>query len=114
MYNRYVRQQDGTYRRVPTEPPKREAPPARDEEAHWIPFEESHASHREHHHEKQQEIPDLSSLLGEGGMVKKILQKLHLENVDTGDLLLLLLLFLLFSEGEDMELLIALGLLLIL
>ena len=37
-----------------------------------------------------------------------------MENVDTGDLLLLCLLFLLYREGADEELLVALGLLLIL
>ena len=43
-----------------------------------------------------------------------MLSKLKLENIDTGDLLLLLIIFLLFKDGEDEELLIALGLLLIL
>jgi len=42
------------------------------------------------------------------------LDHFHLENVDTGDLLLLILLFLLFEEEADEELLFALGLLLIL
>ena len=43
-----------------------------------------------------------------------ILDKLKLSELDTGDLLLLVILFLLFRDGEDEELLIALGLLLIL
>ena len=43
-----------------------------------------------------------------------ILDKLNLKDIDTGDLLLLVLIFLLFRESEDDELLIALGLLLIL
>ena len=42
------------------------------------------------------------------------MQKLHLGSVDFGDLLLLLLLFQLFREDGDEELLIAIGLLLIL
>ena len=37
-----------------------------------------------------------------------------MDGIDSGDLLLLAILFLLFQEGEDEELLIALGLLLIL
>ena len=39
---------------------------------------------------------------------------LHLEDLDTGDLLLLFLLFFLFRQKADEELLIAIGLLLIL
>ena len=43
-----------------------------------------------------------------------IMEKLHLGSIDFGDLLLLLLLFQLFREDGDEELLIAIGLLLIL
>jgi len=46
--------------------------------------------------------------------LRRLLDRFHLENVDTGDLLLLILLFLLFEEDADEELLFALGLLLIL
>ena len=45
---------------------------------------------------------------------KGILDALHLEDLDTGDLLLLFLLFFLFRQKADEELLIAIGLLLIL
>ena len=45
---------------------------------------------------------------------KGILDSLHLEDLDTGDLLLLFLLFFLFRQKADEELLIAIGLLLIL
>ena len=48
------------------------------------------------------------------GFLRHILDQLHLEHVDTGDLLLLVLLFFLFREDADEELLVALGLLLIL
>ena len=49
-----------------------------------------------------------------GGILSQLLGRLKLEEVDTGDLLLLAILFLLFREGEDEELLLAMGLLLIL
>jgi len=39
---------------------------------------------------------------------------LNLKNLDTGDLILLLIIYLLYKDGGDEELLIALGLLLIL
>lgn len=45
---------------------------------------------------------------------KDILSALHLDDLDTGDLLLLFLLFFLFRQNADEELLIAIGLLLIL
>ena len=47
-------------------------------------------------------------------LLNRLLARLHLGDLDSGDLLTLLLLFLLFREGADEELLIALGLLLIL
>jgi len=48
------------------------------------------------------------------GILRHLLDQFHLKNVDTGDLLLLGLLFFLSKEDADEELLIALGLLLIL
>lgn len=48
------------------------------------------------------------------GILRHLLDQFHLNNVDTGDLLLLGLLFFLFREEADEELLVALGLLLIL
>ena len=50
------------------------------------------------------------SAAGEGGFLQKILGRLKLKDIDTGDLLLLLLIALLFSEGDDAELLLALAL----
>ena len=50
------------------------------------------------------------SAAGEGGFLQKILGRLKLKDIDTGDLLLLLLIALLFSEGEDEELLLGLAL----
>lgn len=110
MYNRYVRNDGGSYSRVaqqdaadtpphdyarprenppPPPPPKHNAPPE-------PPPEE--AEHR---------APETKFL-------DRILSKLHLGDIDSGDLLLLLILFFLFQEEADEELLIALGLLLIL
>lgn len=51
---------------------------------------------------------------GISAMLRKLLDKFHLDNVDTGDILLLIMLFFLFKEDADEELMIALGLLLIL
>lgn len=51
---------------------------------------------------------------GLNGFLRHLLNVCHLDGVDTGDTLILLLLFLLYREGADEELMIALGLLLIL
>ena len=47
-------------------------------------------------------------------LFSSLLQKLHLQEINRSDLMLLALLFFLFEEEADEELLIALGLLLIL
>ena len=51
---------------------------------------------------------------GELHMLERLLDRLHLRDLDSGDLLLLLILFLLFRQEADEEALIALALLLIL
>ena len=84
MYNRYVRDDAGVYQRVPSGEPERPTGGGGRPRG------------------------------GSGGILSQLLGRLKLEEVDTGDLLLLAILFLLFREGEDEELLLALGLLLIL
>ena len=49
-----------------------------------------------------------------GGFLDQVLERLHLEDIDKGDILLLLILLFLFDQGEDEELLMALGLLFLL
>lgn len=98
MYNRYIRNDDGVYARQPQprpepEPPRQETPPPPPPRPEPPPPPKGSG-----------QIPFLSG----------ILEKLHLGSVDFGDLLLLLLLFQLFRENGDEELLIAIGLLLIL
>lgn len=57
----------------------------------------------------------LSALLngGEGGGLSGLLKTFHLDNIDTGDVLLLLIILYLLVEGDDLELVIALGLVLL-
>lgn len=99
MYNRYIRSGSGTYTRVPVEdtvtheeaPPKWEStsppPPRQEPPPHGAP---------------------------ERGFFNDVLERLHLGDLDAGDLLLLFLLFYLSRQKADEELLIAIGLLLIL
>lgn len=96
MYNRYIRNDSGAFDRIPQEePPKKESPHTPPPKSPDPPPPEAKSD-------------GLSSLL------RHFLDQFHLEGVDTGDLLLLGLLFLLFRENADEELLVALGLLLIL
>lgn len=98
MYNRYI-PQDVSY--TPVEETTSGRP-----DAHRPPFR----------------LPDflggkegLSGLLGnrEGGGLSGLLKSLHLENIDSGDVLLLLIMLYLLVEGDDLELVIALGLVLL-
>lgn len=110
MYNRYLRNDEGVYTCLPQEdapperaasertaPPRAQVPPQ--EEARESPF---------HTPPRGGEEREGFALLG------RILDRLHLQDLDSADLLLLALLFFLFEEKADDELLIALGLLLIL
>lgn len=107
MYNRYIRNDEGHYDRVvQPETPRRPPPPP-------VPPPQA-----------PPQTPPLGVVpppprppLGappELPLLGDLLGKLHLDSVDTGDLLLLLILFLLFRQEADEEILIALGLLLIL
>ena len=49
----------------------------------------------------------------EGGGLSGLLKSLHLEKIDSGDILLLLIRLYLLVEGDDLELVIALGLVLL-
>ena len=101
MYNRYVNNDAGIYRRIDAE--HTYAPP------HHTPKQETYTTHVNNRNSSP-----LGNLLGADGLLSGILGKLKLSEIDSGDLLLLVILFLLFRDGEDEELLIALGLLLIL
>lgn len=104
MYNRYVRDQNG-YTRVPVEdhtpPPKNNShkppPPPK-------PVAPPPSPIKPHREERPAEI----------GFLNGILERLHLGDMDSGDLLLLVLLVFLIKQDADEELIIALGLLLIL
>lgn len=102
LYNRYIRGSDGVYTRVAQpDPPPHSAPPpppGPDMPPPPPPPPRDPPPGR---------APEMD-------LLNRLLARLHLGDLDSGDLLTLLLLFLLFREGADEELLIALGLLLIL
>ena len=114
MYNHYVRDPSGNYIKVSVEeppvtyiphtPPKPAPPPPK----HIEPQPTSQREALPHHESSPQERPP------ETQFANKMLGHLNLGDIDSGDLLLLALLFFLLHQKADEELLIALGLLLIL
>ena len=113
MYNRYTRNDRGVYTRTP--PPDPPPPPAGKPQNSPLPNRpppKPDANTRPP--SAPPPIPPPAPQRPERDMLNRILEKLHLGDLDAGDLLVLLLLFMLFREKADEELLIALGLLLIL
>ena len=100
MYNRYIRADDGSYERVP-HPEESSGGGGSDQRWEAAPMG------------NRRDPPDPADRQS-SSFLKRILRKLNLEEIDTGDLLLLLLILFLFSEDGDEELLFALGLLLLL
>lgn len=104
MYNRYI-PNGAVYTRVTMdddEPRRREreTPPPRHE------FRE-----RAQSPSQPQSNQSPSGLLdGAQGSLKSLISSLGLEKLDSGDLLLFLILLLLLKEGDDLEMIIALGL----
>lgn len=116
MYNRYIRNDNGTYTRMPEEEPHVPPPPPG-------PSPPTSGGPTSPPPPPKQEPPPQSgsgrppprqTADGLSGFLRQILDQFHLNHVDTGDLLLLGLLFFLSREEADEELLVALGLLLIL
>lgn len=110
MYNRYVPNDQGVYVRV-TEPEPWDSP---QEDSRYAPPDSSNAQRSQSYW--GQPPPGSSGQADRSGQgpLQSLLGRLHLEDLDTGDLLLLAIMFLLFKDNGDEELLMALGLLLIL
>ncbi len=141
MYNRYIRNDNGSYTRIPEEGPSSPggSPAGSPPPEGFHPERPSSEERRSNSPQPEGPPPGGGSSPGgpapngpgygrpphgparsgrptDGltGVLQHLLDQLHLDHVDTGDLLLLALLFFLFRENADEELLVALGLLLIL
>lgn len=103
MYNRYIRNDRGVYERIPVQdpPPSPGGPPPPPPPGEGFRPPPPPGDGRQ---------PPPKG----GGFLQGLLSRFHLDSIDAGDLILLLIIYLLFRDGEDEELLIALGLLLIL
>ena len=100
MYNRYIPGADG-YTRVVMEEGKRQERPRG-----------SGAAHRRQH--KPMGLPPFLAGEDKNAGIAGILKSLHLEDLDSGDVLLLLIILFLFLEGDNLEVVITLGLMLLL
>ena len=109
MYNRYIRNDQGVYTRIPEDDPSPRAGPAPPPPDGARPEDPTEPRQPPPLREDPPETGD-----GLSGALRRLLDQLHLGDLDTGDLLLLAILYFLFREGADEELLAALGLLLIL
>lgn len=113
MYNRYMRNDSGVYTRMPQpDPPPPAAGKPQKGSVHNRPQPAPNADTRPP--SAPPPMPPPAPRPPERDVLNRLLEKLHLGDLDAGDLLVLLLLFMLFREKADEELLIALGLLLIL
>ena len=110
MYNRYLRNDDGVYTRIPMQedaPQDRRDPPP--------PPQHGEMPHGDAQRGKpHNDAPPHRGTSGDEQFLRRLLGKFNLKDIDTADILLLLILFFLFEEKADDELLVALGLLLIL
>lgn len=134
MYNRYIRNDNGSYERIPEEGPQ-PAPSGTQRPGAPPPGADSRAGGSSPGGSSPGGPPPGGASAGNfrpggpppngrpsggrtsdglTGVLQHLLDQFHLDHVDTGDLLLLALLFFLFREDADEELLVALGLLLIL
>lgn len=121
MYNRYLSPEDAPY--VHTNTGAAPPPQGTSDHSRTTP-PQGFSSGRGNLFGSGSPVDRIQNLLGLGNsgdgrkkdesMLRRLLARFHLEDVDTGDLMLLILLFFLLEEKADDELLIALGLLLIL
>ena len=112
MYNRYIPNDQGVYVRV-TEPEPWDNPQENSTQ-YSSPPPAGNASDPQQHTSSKGWQPQPGGEQNDAGVFQHILSRLHLADLDTGDLLLLAIMFLLFKDNGDEELLMALGLLLIL
>ena len=97
MYNRYI-PEDTSYTPVQPPPP----PPQRPRSPGTGPRRQPPVR-----------FPDFLSGKGGKDSLSGLLKSFHLDNFDSGDILLLLIMLYLLVEGDDLELVIALGLVLL-
>ena len=112
MYNRYLRNDDGVYTRIPMQDAPQDSPPPHDPPP--PPPRHDEMPHGGTQQNGRHNNPPHRGAVGDEQFLHRLLGKFNLKDIDTADILLLLILFFLFEEKADDELLVALGLLLIL
>ncbi len=114
MYNRYIRNDNGHYDRVVQHDHSSQETPPTPSPADNTARACAQSSADPNGNTPHNAPPCHTSRPSELRFLDKLLSRFHLSDIDSGDLILLILLFFLFHEDGDEELMIALGLLLIL
>ena len=114
MYNRYIPNGSGYTRVAVEEKPRDHGEEHRNARPHQPKTERQTGRTRKDF--TQNGLPLLGLFGGEdkNAGIAGILKSLHLEDLDSGDILLLLIILFLFLEGDNIELVITLGLMLLL
>ena len=97
MYNRYIPQPDGSYRRNRVQDPgqqRRPRPPMREPEEPFCPPPEPECPPEEEH---KRPMPPCRQNRGAGDFLRQLLPK----NLDTGDLLVIILLLLMAGDCQE-------------
>ncbi len=122
MYNRYVPRGNGYTRvRVEEEPEHPGTGPPASDEKKYTPAQAGTQAHGEEGQKKTagpdppQHKGDAAGFAGDkSGGLKRLLKGLNLEGIDSGDLLLFLIILLLLTDGDELDMVITLGLMLLL
>ena len=98
MYNRYIPQDDGSYfkNRIPDTEPKRPAPPPPQAPGHRPPQPQNHKPPIQET-VPPQTTPPFRPPISAGNFLRQLLPK----DIDTGDLLIIVLLLLIAGDGSD-------------
>ena len=114
MYNRYLRNDEGVYTRIPMQDAPQDSPPRDPPPPPPQHGEMPNGGAKAQQNGQPHNAPPHRDSARDEQFLHRLLGKFNLKDIDTADILLLLILFFLFEEKADDELLVALGLLLIL
>lgn len=124
MYNRYVPKGNGHVRvRIEDAPEQEEAQSPSSDEKKYTPADSGAQAHGgeqkknfagSDYRETKRNVAAANLMGDKSAGLKSLLKVLKLEDVDSGDLLLLLIVLLLLTDGDELDMVITLGLMLFL
>lgn len=100
MYNRYTPRQDGGFNRDRI-PERSDSPPQNQPRSHTAPNDSSPSAEHTAPHAERAHVHEWSDPHGKTSSATSFLAGLLPKNMDTGDLLMLLILLLLITDGSE-------------